>query len=151
MKIGAYVVAGLLLLAGCTEAPPPPLMGDPLNPSAIAFFAFDSAELTPQGLSSLRAFAQAAKTAKGGGRVFVCGHADKVGTAEANLAISQKRVDVVRQALIELGLPADLIVVSAKGDTRPLVGNEGAEAQNRRVDVNFEHPLGLGGQQCSIR
>jgi OmpA-OmpF porin, OOP family len=118
----------------------------------MVFFAFDSAELTTQSMSSLNRFVTTAKTTSGGGRVFVCGYADNAGSPEANLTISQARAEAVRQALIRLGLAGETIVVRGFGDKQPLVPTPAGtrEPQNRRVEVNFEHPLGLGGQSCRL-
>jgi outer membrane protein OmpA-like peptidoglycan-associated protein len=144
-------ILALLLLVGCTkeDQKPPPLIGDPSYDRMI-FFDFDSADLTQQSRNTLGQFAIAAKSARGGGRVLVCGHADKVGSAQANLALSQKRAETTRQALVELGFPVDGIIVLALGDTQPLVLNKanGSDPQNRRVDIEFEHSIGLGVGAC---
>jgi outer membrane protein OmpA-like peptidoglycan-associated protein len=139
-----------LLLVGCAEdRSPPPLIGDPAN-GAMVFFAFDSADLTDQSLAEIKRFGgRAIEQAKKGNRVLICAHADRAGSSEANLVISQRRGDAVRQAFIDLGVPGDHIVVLALGDTAPLgayAANPRAPfAGNRRVEFEFERAIGLGG------
>lgn len=73
-----------------------------------------------------------------GSRLIVEGHTDSYGSDSANLALSQKRAEAVRQYLI-----ANLRVDQAKieavgyGETRPVANNETEEgrARNRRIDV----------------
>jgi peptidoglycan-associated lipoprotein len=69
-------------------------------------------------------------------KVQVEGHADHYGSDEYNLALGQRRADVVRQFLIDLGVsPAQLKVLSF-GEERPLVAeaDKDAEAPNRRAE-----------------
>lgn len=143
-------ILAFLLLIGCAkeDQKPPPLIGDPSYDRMI-FFDFDSAELTGQARNTLKQFVITAKGARGGGRVLVCGNADKAGGTRANLVISQKRAEAAQRALIEFGLPVKDIVVLALGDTRPLVNTtRDTEPQNRRVEIEFEHSIGLGGGLC---
>ncbi len=69
-------------------------------------------------------------------QVRVVGHAD---TAEANVALSVARAEMVKSRLIELGIPADRIAVVGRGDASPLVITPPgtAEPQNRRVEITW--------------
>jgi len=70
-------------------------------------------------------------------RVLVEGHTDNVGKAEKNMQISEKRAAAVRDYLISLGLPADRIVASGKGEADPVASNKTASGRsaNRRVEL----------------
>jgi len=70
-------------------------------------------------------------------RVSVEGHTDNVGKAEKNMQISEKRAAAVRDYLISLGLPADRIVASGKGEADPVASNKtvSGRQQNRRVEL----------------
>jgi outer membrane protein OmpA-like peptidoglycan-associated protein len=72
--------------------------------------------------------------------VQVNGHTDNVGTPSANLQLSRKRADAVRewlQANAASEFPAGRIRVRAYGDTQPVANNGTAEgrARNRRVEI----------------
>ncbi len=72
--------------------------------------------------------------------ITVVGHADSRGDADANLALSQARVDAVKAAYVELGANPDQIIAIGKGETEPLADNATAEgrALNRRVEFIVE-------------
>lgn len=59
------------------------------------------------------------------------GHADPTGTPEANMELSQKRADVVREFLIGKGVDGSRLEVAAFGDTKLKYG--GRDGRNRRV------------------
>jgi len=67
----------------------------------------------------------------------VAGHADDVGDPDSNFALSLARAYKVRAYLIDMGLPADRLVVRGYGADRPLVQGrtDAARARNRRVEL----------------
>lgn len=68
------------------------------------------------------------------GRVEIAGHTDRHGSAEFNLALSQRRAEAVRRYLIEAGVSRPLDA-KGYGESRPL--SQGAEAGNRRVELHL--------------
>jgi peptidoglycan-associated lipoprotein len=70
-------------------------------------------------------------------RVTVIGKADRVGSATANLALSERRADQVRDALITAGVPAARIDTRWTGEGKQEVatGDQVAEQRNRVVDI----------------
>lgn len=70
-------------------------------------------------------------------RVTVIGKTDRVGSDAANMALSQKRADVVRTALINAGVPMSRIETSWTGEGKQDVAtsNEASERRNRVVDI----------------
>ena len=65
------------------------------------------------------------------------GHTDSVGTDEYNMGLSQRRVDAVRQILIEqFNIAPGKVTARGYGESRPAATNDTAEgrAQNRRVE-----------------
>jgi OOP family OmpA-OmpF porin len=65
------------------------------------------------------------------------GHTDSMGTDEYNQSLSQRRVDAVRQALIDqFGIAANRVRAQGFGEARPVASNDTADgrAQNRRVE-----------------
>ena len=69
-------------------------------------------------------------------KVEIEGHTDSIGTAEYNLALSQKRADAVKNHLISEGIGAERLQAVGKGEADPIVSNELKEgrAKNRRVE-----------------
>ena len=67
-------------------------------------------------------------------RIFVTGHADSVGSAAANMALSRRRAVNVRKYLIGLGIPASRLVIDAKGETELYPGEPEGQL-SRRVTV----------------
>jgi outer membrane protein OmpA-like peptidoglycan-associated protein len=72
--------------------------------------------------------------------ISIGGHADRVGSAAANLRLSRRRAEAVREALVRRGFPADRIEIRAFGETRPLIETADGvpERQNRYAIVVIE-------------
>ena len=66
----------------------------------------------------------------------VTGHTDSQGTEEANLVLSQGRVDAVKAFFVSQGIAPDRVIAVGKGESEPLAANETAEGRqaNRRVE-----------------
>lgn len=75
-------------------------------------------------------------------KVTLLGHTDATGPMEANLAISQKRAEAVKAALVAGGIAADRIVATGMGPKSPRAENETEEGrrQNRRVEAVITAP-----------
>lgn len=75
--------------------------------------------------------------------VRVEGHTDATGSPEANLTLSLRRAEAVRDALVARGVAAARIVVSGEGAADPVASNDDAQgrARNRRVVIRL---LGSG-------
>ena len=67
------------------------------------------------------------------------GNTDNVGSANANMDLSQRRADAVKTALIELGVTGDRLRTGANGEDKPVATNATAAGRqmNRRVEVIF--------------
>lgn len=68
--------------------------------------------------------------------VLIEGHSDSSGSASKNKALSQRRADAVRSALVErFGIPAERVTAKGFGIESPIADNATAEgrAANRRV------------------
>jgi len=69
-----------------------------------ASFKLGSADLPDTLKKQLEVFAEVLKAKRGSGKVVrIEGHADASGAAAANMQLSQKRADAVRDFLVELG------------------------------------------------
>lgn len=73
-------------------------------------------------------------------KITLNGHSDTAGSDDVNLMLSKQRADVVRDALVERGVPRDRIKVFAFGESDLLVPTADgvANRQNRRVEIFIE-------------
>ena len=121
----------------------PDFVADPTQTTEVYFtdnvlFSSGSAAIAPQFLDVLETSAGflqlSAETT-----ITITGHTDSNGTEEANLALSQARVDNARQAMIDAGGDAERIVAIGVGEAEPIADNTTAAGrqQNRRVELTI--------------
>ena len=128
--LAATLVAFLAVAAGVVPS------GAMSPPSYMVFFAFGSAEISPQGDNTLRGFASDFQKTGSRARAFVAAHTDAAEARSQDMALSPARGAAVKNRLVEFGVPADRIQVWVYGDSQPLVvAARGAEPQNRRADI----------------
>jgi OmpA-OmpF porin, OOP family len=108
-----------------------------LNDSTVNF-ASDSAEVPESTAPFLRTAAADLKQLKAGHVLEIAGYTDSTGDAALNLALSQKRAEAVREALIKYGADADMLVAKGYGDANPIANNDTAEGRlkNRRIEYH---------------
>jgi outer membrane protein OmpA-like peptidoglycan-associated protein len=65
------------------------------------------------------------------------GYTDSIGSDALNLALSQRRADAVRAALVSSGVEGSRITTNGMGKASPVAGNDTAEGRqrNRRVEI----------------
>ena len=133
----------IVFLAGVTykfnqpqPAPPPPPPPPAAAPSFMVFFDWDRSNLSSQALNTIRQAAGAYKT-KGSARITATGHTDTSGPEAYNMALSLRRANTVKDALVREGVPATAIAVIGRGESQPLVQTADGvrEPQNRRVEI----------------
>ena len=119
-------------------------LGDPSNPTSIAYFnqrvgdrvlfLVDQSTLTPEGRTVLTGQAQWLTT-NAGYAAIIEGHADEQGTREYNLALGARRAAAVQNFLISQGVPANRLRTISYGKERPLevCSEEACYAKNRRA------------------
>jgi hypothetical protein len=106
------------------------------SPSYLLFFDWARSNLSPQAMATIRE-AAAAHKATGSARIADVGNTDTSGSTGYNMALSIRRADAVRNALIQNGVPAAAIDSSGRGETNLLVQTADGvrEPQNRRVEL----------------
>ena len=104
----------------------------------IAHFDFDQARLTDQDREKLQTLAKALK-AHPAARIRIAGNCDELGTEEYNLALGQRRAEVARKYLADLGIAASRLETISYGENRPAVEghDEAAHAANRRDEAEL--------------
>jgi peptidoglycan-associated lipoprotein len=102
----------------------------------VVYFDFDSFVLKDEFKPLVDAHAKAL-VANGARRIAVEGHADERGGREYNLALGQKRAEVVARALKLLGAKDAQIEATSYGEERPADPghDEQAWAKNRRAEL----------------
>jgi OmpA-OmpF porin, OOP family len=121
---------------GPSAAPPPPPPPAVAPPSFMVFFDWDRSNLSQQALNTIRQAAAAFKS-KGNARITATGHTDTSGPEAYNMALSLRRANAVKDALVREGVPAQAITVIGRGEQGLLVqtGDGVREPQNRRVEI----------------
>ena len=99
-------------------------------------FATASAALPDGSAGPLQSAADRIKTLPAGTRIEVGGHTDDTGSPAANMGLSQRRADAVRDALVKDGVDASMLTSKGYGDTKPIASNDTPEGrlQNRRTE-----------------
>jgi outer membrane protein OmpA-like peptidoglycan-associated protein len=119
-----------------TAAAPPPAPQPATPPSFMVFFDWDSSSLSEASLNVVRQASSAFKS-KGSARIRATGHTDTSGPEAYNMALSLRRANAVKNALIRDGVPAAAITVIGRGEAGLLVKTADGvrEPQNRRVEI----------------
>lgn len=98
-------------------------------------FAFDSTDLVDDSEAALQANAEILNTFSGV-RVEVQGHADERGTTDYNLALGQRRANVIKERLERMGVASGRVTLVSFGEERPLAEGSGPSvwSRNRRAE-----------------
>lgn len=101
------------------------------------YFALDDARLPPQSREALSEAAEHLRDLDVS--VAVEGHADERGTTDYNLALGQRRADVVTGYLEDLGIPSERLRGVSYGEERPAAQGSDPDAwsRNRRVEFSL--------------
>jgi OmpA family protein len=132
---------GVALLLGACDSPQPQAVAPPPPPPAAAptymvFFDWDRSNLSAQALATIKQASDAYR-ATGSARIQAIGHTDTSGPENYNMALSLRRANTVKGALVNNGVPASAIETIGRGESMPLVatGDGVREPQNRRVEI----------------
>lgn len=109
---------------------------DPCNLGAV-YFDYDSPKLSPEVQAQLTTLAECVKSS-GGNLVILEAHADQRGTEEYNIMLTDRRGQVVRDFLTNLGVDASRLQVISKGDLEAMGGDEAGMSKDRRVQFIWQ-------------
>jgi hypothetical protein len=107
----------------------------------LVYFNTGEATLDFEGIRTVGLAAEQFRET-GAAQIDVIGHADTVGSAESNLALSEQRAAVVADELIRQGVPATAIATVGRGEDDLLVPTADGvdEPRNRRVEIVVPQP-----------
>jgi OmpA-OmpF porin, OOP family len=110
----------------------------------LVFFPADSAELGPAAKVVVGRSAKAVRQTREAGQfghVKVIGYSDAVSAPDAAQKLSAQRAEVVKQALVAEGVPADRIKIEGRGKVRRPGTSDGVrELRNRRARIVLYGP-----------
>jgi outer membrane protein OmpA-like peptidoglycan-associated protein len=108
-----------------------------LNQSIINFPTAESA--VPAGsMPLLQSAASQIKQLPAGTVIEIAGYTDSTGDAAANVGLSQRRADAVRNVLVNAGVDSSMLVAKGYGDANPVASNDLGEGRfrNRRIEYH---------------
>ncbi|WP_456445208.1 peptidoglycan-associated lipoprotein Pal [Thiolapillus sp.] len=119
--------------------------GSPLdNPDSllyekVVYFDFDTAEIRPEYVDTLRAHAEYLVNTPSA-HVVIEGHCDERGSREYNIALGERRANSVKRFLEAEGVSPVQIDTVSYGEERPVDPghNEAAWAKNRRAELVYQ-------------
>jgi len=114
--------------AAASEALPPKVM------TYTLYFEFGSENLTAESSRTLETILSEVAT-RAAAEILLVGHSDAPGTPEANLALSVRRAEAMRDLVVARGVPAGIVTATGVGDADPEVSSDVEEARNRRVEI----------------
>jgi len=102
-------------------------------------FDFDKSNIKPQAatiLDRLVAFMSENKDK----RANLAGYTDNIGTEAYNQALSERRVNAVKDYVVKKGIDSSRISGQGFGESKPIADNKTAEgrAKNRRVEIKVD-------------
>lgn len=111
----------------------------PAATNYIVLFDFDSSAIRSDAAQVLNEVLQAVSRMEGS-KVYATGHADRSGSRQYNLGLSERRAVSVRDYLVNGGLSGSRIFIDWKGEDDPRVPTPDGvrEQENRRVEINLQ-------------
>jgi outer membrane protein OmpA-like peptidoglycan-associated protein len=130
--------AGALAALRALPSPPATVPAVAALNRAVINFAIGAHDVPADATELLQLAARVIAALPDGARIAVTGHTDNVGEANANLALSLRRAEAVRAALITRGAPAERLSAGGLGDGQPVAGNDtdAGRFRNRRIEFS---------------
>lgn len=103
------------------------------------YFPFNSTNKLNDGEVESYLNTVAARVKKSGERVQLTGHTDNIGENAPNIALGQRRADIVKDYLIKKGVSPSKIIANSKGESSPIATNDSDQgrAKNRRTELQI--------------
>lgn len=114
------------------------LAAQPMRPvSFVVNFVSGTDQLTPESQAVLEQL-KTEIARRPAAEIVAIGHTDRIGTDAVNDALSLKRAETVRDAVLAVGVSVR-VDVAGRGEREPLIptADEVSEPRNRRVEINI--------------
>lgn len=107
--------------------------------STVLYFPFDATALTETAKAAINELASYLKSA-GNVTININGHADRAGSDDYNMKLSEQRAKLVEDALLEAGVPKEILHYFAFGESDPKQPTDDGQREplNRRVEIFIE-------------
>jgi len=112
--------------------------GGPQQADYVVYFAFDRSNLTAKAVETIDEVVGAVN-GMGASAISVVGHTDTVGSVQYNQGLSERRARTVAQALVDRGIPADMMTLAGRSELEParVTGDGVREQLNRRAEISL--------------
>ncbi len=110
-----------------------------IDNSALIYFPYNSTKKLENPKIDSYLDDVAKRVIKTNEKVFLTGHTDSYGPEDANYELGLRRAQILKQILIEKGVPEKNIVVKSKGEKFPIAPNNTPvnRSKNRRVELKI--------------
>lgn len=126
------------------EPAPAPLAAAPRGPliqkitlETDVLFAFDKAELRPEGREKLEEIADGLKDARVN-EILAIGHTDRIGSENYNEKLSERRAQAVKEYLVQRGVSEQRIVTEGQGEQNPVTGQDCSRQKGQKLIQCFQ-------------
>lgn len=109
------------------------------EPFSHIYFRSGSTQLNKRDNTKLDYLLDYLRLQKPDGTLVLKGYSDSEGPRQANLLVSKKRINVIKQYLLAKGIKPEQIITKAYGESRPTSSNRYPTGRqlNRRVDISI--------------
>ncbi len=109
------------------------------EPFSHIYFRSGSTQLNKRDNTKLDYLLDYLRLQKPEGTLVLKGYSDSEGPRQANMAVSKKRINVIKQYLLAKGVKSEQIITKAYGESRPTSSNRYPTGRqlNRRVDISI--------------
>ena len=95
-----------------------------------ALFAYNKSEISDAGKQKMHhEIIEQVKEHSQDTVILVTGHADRIGSEEYNMKLSQRRADAVKVYLVDQGIEGSRIETAAKGESEPIASCDGIKGK----------------------
>ena len=113
-------------------------VGNQLMLTPLVTFTTGGGAIEPSALPTIAALAEVLKANDAViQRLRIVGHTDSRGSDRTNLALSERRANTVRTALIDQGVSPSKVVAAGMGEANPIDSNKTAAGRERNRRVEF--------------